>query len=79
VPVEQTVYVPKVVERERVVAGARPPLDLDVMAGGGVIGFIDSGAEPGPGRHPPRAPDAASRVPSRRGASAGQRPTSSRR
>lgn len=42
VPVERTVYVPKIVERERRVAAAREPLDIDVLAGGGVMDFIDS-------------------------------------
>lgn len=41
VPVEHDVIVPKVVERERVVTRSAAR-DLDVMAGGGVTGFIDS-------------------------------------
>ncbi|HVV83957.1 MAG TPA: OmpA family protein [Kofleriaceae bacterium] len=43
VPVEEKVYVPQVVEREkRVKIEERKPLDVDVLAGGGVTGFIDS-------------------------------------
>lgn len=41
VPVERTVYVPKTVRVDRPVPAPRKPLELDVMAGGGVTGFIE--------------------------------------
>lgn len=41
VPVEEKVYIPKVVEVEKRVPGARRALGIDLLAGGGVIGFID--------------------------------------